>query len=286
MLKKLKEIFQLDDSELDFDTDEETHEEESVQPVFNPYDQNTNFPTSTNTGLNIIEVEEPSAPVVQVESKPENVVKTDIEKVNNDLTQEINTIFNQEEVKTAVLPPLAKKRIIDDASFEEDKKEPVKEEVKVAPAKKEVKELNPEPSNEHLIRKKKTKNALDDLNATFKPKGIIKPISGVVKPVDETLFESTKEKEKPKPISPKGIIKLQELGNEVKVTELEEEKVKEEDKKESTLESSFKDLKVAKDKKEEEVLKAKPVEPRDYITNRFIIVEEKTGEMMLVVDEE
>jgi len=296
MFKKIKELFSVDDeNDLVFDT-----EDEKENTSFNPYqpgvDSNTSTLTSSLNGINFKEVEPTNTQGIDLSGTgpllKDNVIIEPIlpkvdETVDNELSQEIKTVIETTPVKKE--RPLAAKAAESIKADEEAKKKKAeaKVEVKVEPKKVEVKT---ETTTTPVKKKKYSPKDLDELNSkeNFVLKDIIKPVSGeVVKKADQTIL---KEEKPVKPLTTTGIIKLRDTIKYTEVDPVKEEEVKEEEPKiekvATPLDKEFKNLKETKDKKEAAAIKANEKVKKAASQNRFIIVEESTGELMIDVAED
>ncbi|WP_423364272.1 hypothetical protein [Mycoplasma sp. P36-A1] len=248
MLKTIKKLFSVDDSELDFDTEDVHHSQnESSNEKYSPYNANNSAPDNTmkmreinvenntthhqqnknniNNGSrysnekNIVN----NVPNIVSHNIKSDSVEDKITKSTDNFTQEIELAYNQsiipESKPASYVPPVAKPT-----------KQAKPANTKTAPQKKQVEvKSNDKTSNadkKAVVKKpeatKKIKSAgfiprdVSELvtKENFKLMDIIKPMSGVTKKANNEVL--TKSESKP----PKtGIIKLRE---NYKVTDLEE----------------------------------------------------------------
>lgn len=353
MLKTIKKLFSVDDSDLDFDTEESV---EQAQPEQNTqqhsiYTNNANEQleqTKTNIqGINITELQ-PSQETIKNEQTQQNrnpqtqgniakampevvthniksdAVEEKISQQTTDFQQEIEQAFNQGAIIPESKPAGYDQELIAKQKELEAMQKQKEQEAKAAASKaatqpkaqpkttaktvKKAAEKTVEKEEKANTKKFKPRDVSELVSKdTFKLQDIIKPMSGVSKKANNEVLE----KNEPKP-QKTGIIKLRE---NLKITDLEktdslddvveEVSTKQQDvsskpkakkdsaekaKAEPTSDSLTAEFETLKAKNKESVAKVKEKEKeknnKHQSTNRFIIVEDSTGEMTLVYDED
>ncbi|MDF9867215.1 preprotein translocase subunit SecD [Bacilli bacterium PM5-3] len=266
MIKAIKKLFSVDESELDFDEIETSEDKSNLyQNELNNQHENTN-----TSNLNVREIlEEQGNKITEVQSNTEiNEVLSDneIETVNI-VEQPVKTfdtttpdILNHNIVEADTKPT---KRSFDFAKEIED----AYEKPFVDPIEKEVIEKKQEKS----IEKPKVNDEINKDNYVLKD--IISPMRGVVR-------KETNSIKRDPDVKKSQIIKLRE---HVKTTEIEPDST---DDYAQTIEFTFSDTKNLEDTLNG--INIPSEEPKDTLseTSKFTLIEDSTGEMRLVIDED
>ncbi|MEG0283729.1 MAG: hypothetical protein RR425_02165 [Erysipelotrichales bacterium] len=274
MIKAIKKLFSVDESELDFDEIETSEKKYTLyEKELNQYKEDTSI-----SDISIVEVKGNQAPSDFNSNNEQPIIPTSkpvskaIEQTNPEILKH-NIILDLDEDKTA-------KRSLDFAKEIEDAFENTAKVAKALPLDEDVQTQAKKEAKDSLVEKVSIEEDVERIitKDNYELKDIISPMRGVVRKEKNTIKRDPEHKKA-------QIIKLRE---HVKTTDIEGSDV--DDIYDEKINDLTREFNVAKSKKinvvATELSEEEEVHEALSETSKFTLIEDSTGEMKLVIDED